>query len=112
MDLRWVSGSVITTGWVVSGSVLMGIPSILEPRLGLWTAWSPSSVCCIDDDRPSYAAAMLAQIVSPPTGGSNTARRVATYGGCSSNVASVCQPVLLSCPAYIPPSDPLVSAES
>ena len=54
------------------------------------TAVKPSTNACIGFDSASYAAYMLEKHVSPPTGGSSSARRTEPIGGCARNVLSLC----------------------
>ena len=57
----------------------------------LLTASSPSSTSRNPGESASYAAYMLANIVSPPNGGSSRASSIVAIGGCSRYTVSLCQ---------------------
>src|SRR5262249_36024388 len=54
-------------------------------------ASSPDMNCCTRPLRPSNAADMLANMVSPPIAGTNFAHRIVAIGGSLRNVSSECQ---------------------
>ena len=56
-----------------------------------WMASSPEMNCCMRSLRPSNAADMLTNMVSPPTAGTSLAHRTVAIGGSARKVSSECQ---------------------
>ena len=54
-------------------------------------ASSPDMNCCMRALRPSNAADMLANMVSPPIAGTTFAHSIVAIGGSARNVSSECQ---------------------
>ncbi len=92
-----VSGCVRTTGCSASGNCAFSARrfsiGIAAPKIAsmLWRARRPAICVFTCSGRRSYASAMFAHIVSPPTGGHSTQRSTQPNGGFSRHVASVCQ---------------------
>src|SRR5262245_39693163 len=94
------SGCMTTTGCSTGGHCLcisarsrLVCPAAIALRIGLvmsCTARRPSTSSRSDADSASYAANTLAKHMSPPTGGSSTARRIEPIGGLGMNVLSLC----------------------
>ena len=88
----WTTGGCSSTAFAClsAPAPFATVPRAGKPRAKSCTASSPERNDCSGFDRPSNAACMFDQIVSPPSGGSSFAYRIAPSGGVSMKVTSVC----------------------